>query len=159
MKYGAFWFADKNLFIDEKLFNTHLLHIRTEIGRSKEDFIEAYFAKYEEPDVPPVWQTLEVISLGTLSKLISNLSDKKIKKEFPFNPQMPQKLNGKWISRIDSSNQNLYPLLCVLAYLENVIHPDNNFVTLFKQLLDEYPNVDVAAMGFPENWKKEPLWE
>ncbi|MDE6694342.1 MAG: Abi family protein [Bacteroidales bacterium] len=195
MKYGAFWFANKTLFVDENLFNTHLSHIRTEIGRSKEDFIEAYFEKYEEPDVPPVWQTLEVISLGTLSKLISNLSDKKIKKEmarslgipqhiymeswiraitilrnciahhartwnrkFPCNPQMPEKLNGKWISKIDSSNQNLYPLLCVLAYLENVIHPDNNFVTLFKKLLDEYPNVDVAAMGFPKNWENEPLW-
>ena len=79
-------------------------------------------------------------------------------RKFPFNPQMPEKLNGKWISKIDSSNQNLYPLLCVLAYLENVIHTDNKFVTLFKQLLDEYPNVDVAAMGFPKNWENEPLW-
>lgn len=27
------------------------------------------------------------------------------------------------------------------------------------QLLDQYPMVDVKAMGFPDDWENEPLWK
>lgn len=26
-------------------------------------------------------------------------------------------------------------------------------------LLAEYPDIDVAAMGFPRGWESEPLWQ
>jgi hypothetical protein len=28
-----------------------------------------------------------------------------------------------------------------------------------KALLAQFPNVDVTAMGFPELWENEPLWQ
>jgi hypothetical protein len=28
-----------------------------------------------------------------------------------------------------------------------------------ESLLRDYPNIDIAAMGFPRNWKNEPLWQ
>ena len=28
-----------------------------------------------------------------------------------------------------------------------------------KKLLIKYPNIHPFAMGFPENWEKEPLWK
>ena len=28
-----------------------------------------------------------------------------------------------------------------------------------KMLLLRYPNIDTAAMGFPANWRQEPLWQ
>ena len=26
-------------------------------------------------------------------------------------------------------------------------------------LLEKYPTIDIAAMGFPPIWQKEPLWD
>lgn len=49
--------------------------IRKEVERSHDDFITEHFRKYNEPELPPVWKTLEVISMGTLSKLYSNFSN------------------------------------------------------------------------------------
>ena len=49
--------------------------IRKEVSRSHDDFITEHFRKYSEPDLPPVWKTLEVVSMGTLSKLYANFSD------------------------------------------------------------------------------------
>ena len=38
------------------------------------------------------------------------------------------------------------------------VNPQNTFASRLKQLLDKYSNVDIRAMGFPENWKEERLW-
>ena len=40
----------------------------------------------------------------------------------------------------------------------NRFKPNNTLVHDFKNLLIKYPNVDIAAMGFPHNWQDEPLW-
>lgn len=45
-----------------------------EIQRSNEDFI-IHYNKYGDPEFPPAWMTLEVVSMGTLSKLFYALSD------------------------------------------------------------------------------------
>ena len=185
LKYGAFWFSDLSLAINSRLAGDNLAHIKTELNRSKEDFIQDHFVKYDSPEFPPVWKTLEVISFGTLSKLYTNLSDVSIKKKiardlnvpqhiyleswimsctvlrnciahhariwnrrFPVKPKLPIRLNGAWISEYKEAPVKLYPQLCCLTYLQNQIHPGNSFVKQLKNLLAEYPNVDVRAMGF-----------
>lgn len=195
MKYGAFWFTDPALAFNNSLFTTNLLHIKAEIARSREDFIQEHFAKYTSPDVPPAWKALEVVTFGTLSKLYFNLNDNKIKKaiasefhlphrkfldswiksmavlrniiahharlwnrNFPNIPLLPRHLPYRWIDTSGLATQKLYPQLCVLAYLENAIHYDNTFVVELKRLLKKFPNVDVAAMGFPSDWESQPLW-
>ena len=92
MKYGAFWFMDNSICIDEKMFQENLLRIRREVNRSKEDFIQEHFSKYNSPTLPPVWKTLEVISFGTLSKLYCNLSDNVVKKRIARDFNLPQHL-------------------------------------------------------------------
>lgn len=52
----------------------------------------------------------------------------------------------------------LYAQLCCLAYLQDNIHPDNDFKANLKSLLNEYPCIDLHAMGFPDDWEKQPLW-
>lgn len=74
-KFGAFWFMDENYAVDKERFEANLTVIRKEVSRSHDDFITEHFRKYSEPDMPPVWKTLEVVSMGTLSKLYSNFSD------------------------------------------------------------------------------------
>ena len=196
MKYGAFWFTDPSLALRHDLFATNLDHIKAEISRSREDFIQEHYVRYSSPDVPPSWKALEVVTFGSLSKLYFNLNDNDIKKniaaefrlphrkfldswiksmavlrnitahharlwnrKFPNMPLLPRRLPYAWVDTSGLSPQKLYPQLCVLAYLENAIHPDNTFAADLKNLLVKYPNVDVAAMGFPKDWETQPLWK
>lgn len=167
-----------------------------EVARSKEDFIQEHFQKYESPECPPVWKTLEVISFGLLSKLYDNLKDTSLQKtiahdfslpqhiylkswlascsvlrnciahhariwnrRFPVKPKMPDKLSASWINTYTESPVKLYPQLCCMGYLQNVIHPDNDFVKRLKKLFADNPNVDLRAMGFPRDWESQPLWK
>ena len=75
LKFGPFWFMDENYATNEVRFAANLAVIRKEVSRSHDDFIIEHFRKYSEPDLPPVWKTLEVISMGTLSKLYANFGD------------------------------------------------------------------------------------
>jgi abortive infection bacteriophage resistance protein len=75
IKFGAFWFMNENYATNGSRFEGNLSVIRKEISRSHDDFITEHFRKYNEPELPPVWKTLEVISMGTLSKLFNNFSD------------------------------------------------------------------------------------
>ncbi len=92
MKYGAFWFMDRSLFKDEAIYNNCLTNLKNELGRSKEDFIQEHFEKYDTPDYPPVWKTLEVVSFGTLSKLYCNMEDVEVKKKVAKDFHLPQYL-------------------------------------------------------------------
>lgn len=67
-------------------FEVLMKDIKSEINRSNEDFIKHYFSKYDNPELPPAWMTLEVLSLGTLSRMYDLLQKShektKVAKEF-----------------------------------------------------------------------------
>ena len=83
------WYENSDLF-DPAVFKTNQFgetffdgieeDIRADVDRSNEDFIKHYYAKYDEPDMPPSWMTMEVISFGTLSKLYKALKTSPEKK-------------------------------------------------------------------------------
>ena len=195
LEHGAFGFMNEQLFKDKMLHETCLANIRKEINRSNEEFLKEHFAKYDEPDFPPVWKVLEVVSFGTLSKLYYNIKDTNVKKQvaksfnlpqytyleswiksavilrnacahhsrlwnkrFPWKPQLPQKLPLAWLENVSLRPFKLYAQLCYLAYLEQSINPNSNFKSKLVELLKKHPNINLKAMGFPENWQSEPLW-
>ena len=81
-------------------------------------------------------------------------------RRYAVKPQMPRTLVGhKWLTDFSFPPDKIYPQLCCIAYLLNAIDAQNTFSKDLKRLLKEYPSVDVAAMGFPKGWKKEPLWK
>lgn len=196
LQYGPFWFADNDVFADQNIFNKCLDNLQNELKRSKEDFIYEHYAKYDNPIYPPAWKTLEVSSLGTLSKLYCNLSDIKLKKKiarefglpqhiyleswvkslsvlrnciahharlwnrkFPWKPQLPKKLSSNWINNTAIQQEKLYSQLCCINYLLKGLSDNTELSSKIQLLLEQYPNIDISAMGFPENWKEEPLWE
>lgn len=196
LKYGAFWFMDARLFKNEKIFATCLENIQKEVNRSNEDFLKEHFKKYDEPSLPPVWKTIEVISFGTLSKLYCNFNDTGVKKQvaksfglpqylyleswmkcasvlrnycahharlwnrrFPIMPQLPKKLPLKWIDTSHIRPIKLYAQLCYLAYLEQSINPNSQFKGRITALLSDNPQATSKSMGFPANWREEPLWK
>ena len=92
LQYGAFWFTDDSLFRDPNIQHKCMEQIRQELRRTREEFIIEHSAKSTEPDIPPVWKTLEVTSFGTLSKLFCNFADNKIKKHIAREFNLPQHL-------------------------------------------------------------------
>lgn len=56
-------------------------------------------------------------------------------------------------------NTTLEQVMVLCEYWLNSIDQNNTFVADFKSLLAKNPTVDVAAMGFPKDWKQEPLWQ
>ncbi len=90
LQYGSFWFMDASLFNNSSIFETCLQHIRQEVERSREDFIIEHLERYTEPDIPPVWKTLEVTTFGTLSKLFENFKDNQLKKRIAREFNLPQ---------------------------------------------------------------------
>ncbi len=79
MRYGAFWFIERGLFTDEDIYEACLNDLKKELSRTKENFIKEHFDKYDSPDFPPVWKSLELVSFGTLSKLYCNMKDGVVK--------------------------------------------------------------------------------
>ena len=74
-------------------------------------------------------------------------------------PQLPRKLKNVWLLNTSVAPNRLYAILCCMTYWLNAIAPNNTLTKDFKALLNAYPNVDTRAMGFPEDWESEPLWE
>ena len=88
--FGPFWFMEEAMALNVGHFHSNLAHVRTEVARSKETYIKEHFQKYDEPDLPPVWKTLEVVSFGTLSKLFCNFADNDVKNDVARDFRLPQ---------------------------------------------------------------------
>jgi abortive infection bacteriophage resistance protein len=57
-----------------------------------------------------------------------------------------------------NDTKRVYYVLSIILYMLQTINPNNTFVSRFKALLNENPQVDVAAMGFPADWGSQVLW-
>lgn len=73
----------------------------------------------------------------------------------PNNPRTPA---NQWLSQIPRTDKT-YFIMSMIIYLLNTVNPKHTFIERFSTLLNKYPNVDTAAMGFPTNWRDEELWE
>ena len=80
-------------------------------------------------------------------------------RNYPTMPQLNASFRGNWIRNKNLSMAKLYPQLCYLEYMHSQIHSNNSFKKQLNLLLDEHPNVDISAMGFPKDWLCEPLWK
>lgn len=70
--YGdALILQDSSIFKEKKLYWQNMSTIASEIARSNDVFIKHNFNKHEGE--VPVWAVVEVLSFGTLSKIIKNL--------------------------------------------------------------------------------------
>ena len=78
---------------------------------------------------------------------------------FTMMPQLPPALEKPWINVAGIVPTTPYALFCCIVYWLNAIDASNTFVQEFKTLLAKYPTVDAAAMGFPNRWQQEPLWQ
>lgn len=74
-------------------------------------------------------------------------------------PQMPDAPRKTWLQNTQIQNNRTYFILSMVAYLLQTVNPHTRFIQKFKDLLNKYANVDVKALGFPDNWENETLWK
>jgi abortive infection bacteriophage resistance protein len=87
--YGPYWYKSNNLFRNDEYFAANSTKLKNEVNRASEDFIRHYKEKYSEPDLPPAWMTFEVLSMGLLSKIFSNIKSCQAKKEIASHFGLP----------------------------------------------------------------------
>jgi abortive infection bacteriophage resistance protein len=79
-------------------------------------------------------------------------------RNFPIMPQFNSSFRGEWISNTAFPKVKLYSQLCCFQYMQKYVKTNWDFKLRLKSLLQQYPNVDIVAMGFPMDWENEPLW-
>jgi abortive infection bacteriophage resistance protein len=79
-------------------------------------------------------------------------------KENAVAPVLPKKLAHPWIDP-QTPRMRIFYNICILKWFLDEIDPDNTLREDLKALLAQYPMVDIRAMGFPDNWLREPLWQ
>lgn len=74
-------------------------------------------------------------------------------------PQIPKKTKNSWINMHNVQNDKTYFMLSMIKYLLHTVNPNSSFSDKLKSLLQQYNNVDPAAMNFSINWHQEILWQ
>lgn len=73
-------------------------------------------------------------------------------------PRLLKRAPHPWLSQQPPNANSIYVALCCMKYLLHAISPNNHFATGLAALFANYSNIDLRPMGFPSEWKSEPLW-
>lgn len=81
-------------------------------------------------------------------------------RNLPTPPKLLKTAVLPWIDDHKAINPNsFYASFICMFYLLQTISPDNQFKKRLKDLLNRYPNIDIKAMGFPENWESQDMFK
>ena len=92
----VFWITNPQYFDDLKRFEQTLKRIENEVGKSSEEFITHFKNTYSNP-FPPAWMIVEVLPLGTLCKVFTNLKDHAVRKKVAQRFGVQQSVFHSWI--------------------------------------------------------------
>lgn len=172
-------------------------HISEQLSNNQAElFIEHYRETYDEPVNPPSWMCVEVMYFNQLSKIFSNLAERKdrvaIAKSFGLPPDefvswlhtmnyvrnlcahharlwnrdikiVPALLKFSkskvWVSNPETLQRSkIYYFLCMINYMLQTVNVNSTFTLRLKNLINEY-RPKISAMGFPEKWEEEKIWQ
>jgi abortive infection bacteriophage resistance protein len=73
----------------------------------------------------------------------------------------PELTHGVWLKEIPKKSRlnRIYPALGAIAYLLKRLATHDAFPEKLKSLLNDFPELPLDYMGFPESWKNEELWK
>ena len=156
-----FWMTDAANFYSPAIYSKTISLIQGEIEKTKEEFIAHFLSKYDSP-FPPAWMIVEVISSWMITLVnLRNLCchhSRTWNREIPVVPAAPRSTVFPWINSVTTDMKRIYYRICIIKYLLFTVFPKNTLTEKLKSLLLEFPNIDIRAMGFPSNWRSEPLW-
>ena len=153
------------------------------------DFIRHYLQRYDRPAEPPSWMVFEVLPFGSVSLVFANLVDsekKAIAEEFGLPRDRLQSWlhaashlrnlcahhSRVWnrefgiVPSVAKSEKNhvtqpkrFYNHAVSIQTLLKTISSDTHWADRLAALLAEHPNIPLPAMGFPQNWRDQIIWQ
>jgi abortive infection bacteriophage resistance protein len=66
---------------------------------------------------------------------------------------------NSWMMDRSVRTDKTYFALSMVKYFLTTVNPNNTFTAKIDDLLAKFPEVNPGAMGFPADWKTEPLWQ
>lgn len=76
---------------------------------------------------------------------------------FSIRATMPIKMSRPWIS-LPTDPLKVYFDMCIIKYFLDIISPNNDMLAKLRNLFCKFPEIDLAALGCPVGWEREPLW-
>ncbi len=76
-------------------------------------------------------------------------------------PYVPRKhTHPDWHAPVDvqASQRKIFSVLMLLRYMLSRVAPRSSWQARLEGLLKRYPDLPIADMGFPRNWKDCPVW-
>ena len=73
-------------------------------------------------------------------------------------PSIPRRPGKAWLT-VQAPNNRVFYLLSMVIYLKSTISPNSRFQDKFRVLTQKYPQIDLTAMGFPNGWECEAIWQ
>ena len=159
MSGNIFWMTDVSSYSNSSKAAKSITLITNEYNKSREDFIEHFKRAYTNP-FPPGWITVEILPLGNMTWLYSNLADQRIRKAIAKIFYLQAPVLDSWMTVITLTRNSC----CHHARMWNKINPiipndmKNNFKNKLTGILNLFPEIDLRAMGFNANWEHELLW-
>jgi abortive infection bacteriophage resistance protein len=76
-----------------------------------------------------------------------------------YKPLLPNKRkHPEWHADASVSNSRLFVIVLVLRHLLRICAPASQWPTRVENLIDEFPEIPLQKMGFPDGWKKHSVW-
>ncbi|GAB3465148.1 Abi family protein [Azotobacter salinestris] len=82
-------------------------------------------------------------------------------RELGIRPELPKKPAFPWPEQLrrPGAHNRMFPVLCILNHLMRQVSPHTSWDRRLHDLLAEFPEVDLRAMGFPQDWQQDPFWQ
>lgn len=154
-KYGSHWQDRQDIFnppalvtlrngktVTIDVYNDIQKHIKEQLHNNKaEVFIQHYRDKYDKPENPPSWMSIEVMYFNHLSRICTGLKQRADINGIAAYFALPPKTFCSWLHTI------------------NYVRRHRHSKKKLKALLTENEDIiSLNAMGFFENWENEIIW-
>ena len=73
--------------------------------------------------------------------------------------QKPEELRNTLDQAGTQAPARLYNGTCLIAHVVNTVAPGSAWQENFADHVETHPEGDLAAMGFPANWRERPMWQ
>ena len=109
---GSHAYVNANLFKCSQKHRKSLIKITNTLKNSTETFIQHYRETYDDPELPPIWTILEIMTFGELSHWFENTKNNQVKKSIatsfniPTNHIMGQIFRGLTVVRNICTHHN-----------------------------------------------------
>ncbi|NWA85244.1 Abi family protein [Pseudomonas sp. D2002] len=81
-------------------------------------------------------------------------------RELGIRPELPKKASFLWPEYLSQqgAHSRIFSALCILNHLMHQVSPHTAWGHSLRQLIGEFPDVSLKAMGFPPDWYQDPFW-